>query len=105
MNPLQKAAFKEGWDLIAEAFQGGAGLNLARCEAIINEALSGGNSLAGRVQLVDRNDDGDIEKTTTFEARRNEVAGYRLLGAFNAVEIIRTNLAAKGVTFTASTNT
>jgi hypothetical protein len=105
MNPLQKAAFEDGWTWIAKAFQSGDGLNLARFEATINEALSGDASLASRVQVVDRNEEGDIEKTTTFEARRNEAAGYRLLGAFNAVESIRTKLATKGVTFTASIKT
>lgn len=105
MNPLQKAAFEDGWTWIAKAFQSGDGLNLARFEATINEALSGDASLASRVQVVDRNEEGDIEKTTTFEARRNEAAGYRLLGAYNAVESIRTKLATKGVTFTASIKT
>jgi hypothetical protein len=100
MNEPQKAAYAEGYTMILKAFQDDAGLDWSLCVSLINTALSGDTSVASREQVVTRDENGEIAKMTTYDIRRNERAGYVLLGAFNAVGVLRAKLAAEGVTFT-----
>ena len=102
MNEPQKAAYAEGFAMIVKNFQAGSRLDMERLTALINAALSGDTSIAGSTKVVARDGNGEIEKIITHVVRRNERAGYVLIGAFNAVEGIRAGLAAKGVSFTVS---
>ena len=99
MNEIQQDAYKTGYRHIGEALQTGATINLPTLTAWVNQCLANDNTVEAKVQLHGRDKDGNLTKTTTLEGRRSELAGYRLLGAFAAVESMRVALASKGVTF------
>jgi len=103
MNEVQRAAYTEGYRQIGDAFQAGATINLPTLTGWVNKCLANDQTVEAKVQLHDRNDAGDLTKTTSLEGRRSELAGYRLIGAFAAVESMRLALASKGVTFNVKT--
>ena len=103
MNEIQKSAYVEGANKITRAFQSGSAIDQPTLTAWVNKCLDNDNTVETKVQLHTRDDDGNLAKTTTLEGRRSELAGYRLVGAFAAVEVLRLELAAKGVRFSAKT--
>lgn len=105
MNELQRAAYVEGHNLIAVAFQSRKNLDMPTLTHWINSCQANALDVEKTVQLHDRNDEGDLVRTTTTKAGKAELCGYRLMGAFNAVEFVRAHLDAKGVTFNGKTTT
>ena len=99
MNEIQKAAHAEGQNQIITAFQSKKSLDTQTLTHWINSCLARDSTTERKVQLLDRDDDGNLTKTTTLTASRAEMCGYRLLGAFAAIESIRATLDKKGVTF------
>lgn len=103
MNEIQREAFQEGFLHIGQALQAGASINLSKLTFWVNQCLANDRTIEKRVQLHDRDEDGNLTKTTTVEGGRSELAGYRLIGAFNAVESARMSAESRGVTFSLGT--
>ena len=103
MNELQTAAVVEGYNQIMAAFQSKQNLDISTLKHWINSCLLGGTTPEKKVQLVERDVNGDIFRTSILEAGRAEMCGYRLLGAFKAVESLRASLEKMGVTFDVKT--
>lgn len=98
MNEIQKGAYVEGFNQIAGAFQSKKNLDVPTLTHWVNGCMARDSSAERSVQLIDRDGEGDISKTTTLHGGRSEMCGYRLLGAFEAVESIRAALQKSGVT-------
>lgn len=101
MNDLQSAAYLEGHNQITAAFQSRKSLDSPKLNHWINTCLARDSTVEQSMQLIDRDTAGNLAKTTTLHAGRSELCGYRLAGAFAAVESFRAALDKKGVTFDA----
>lgn len=101
MNQLQSAAYLEGQNQIATAFRSRQSLDTPTLSNWINICLAKDSTVEQSVQLIDRDDAGNLARTTTLNAGRSELCGYRLAGAFAAVESFRAALDRQGITFNA----
>jgi hypothetical protein len=99
MNEIQTEAYLEGHNLVSLAFCSGTSIDIPTLTGWVNRCLAKDSSIEKTVQLHDRDEEGNLAKTTTLKGNRAELCGYRLLGAFNAVEGMRAALSGKGVTF------
>ena len=99
MNNLQKAAHADGFNLVATAFNKGETFNVDQSVAWLNRCLANDRNLES-LQVIERDQKGDIAKVKKIEATRAELCGYRLTGIFTGLESVRAALHQRGVCIT-----
>ncbi|MCB8747705.1 hypothetical protein LHU53_12400 [Rhodoferax sp. U2-2l] len=99
MNELQKEAFNEGTLLISEGFAGNQSIDLTTLRSWLDGLANGHGKIEKKRAKHDRDEDDNLVGTTSTEITHSEYCGYRLSGAFRAVEAYRAAAQKSGVNF------
>lgn len=99
MNQLQTKAFHEGCNFVNSALVQGRPLDIATTAAWVNSCLSSDRKISYTQSEYGCDANGDPSFITTLRHCEAELSGYRLLGAFSAMDSIRRKFAECGVTF------
>lgn len=99
MNILQREAFNEGIHAVQAAFQNQQAIDLQTINSWLNSCLAVDRTIVKKHLIHQRDEEGNLTATSSIEINRAEVCGYRITGAFNALESIRQKLAQGGTTF------
>jgi hypothetical protein len=97
MNAVENKAYTDGFMLGVNAFSSGGHIDLSKTESWINDCLSLTTS-EENVSVHERDDDGNLVKTSTIKISSRDKAARSLSGFCTSFEYIRRACAKKGVT-------
>jgi len=99
MTPIQEDSFKEGMIFIRSSFSSRTPLNMHELCSWINTRSSNDHTTYSKKTIYERDDEGNLISSTNYEIGKTEASGYRLLGAFTAMENIRVAMDMKNITY------